>query len=118
MRLNYSSIAKFIYSNLCLYWNLHFSSWVFSILGHIICSFKCYLKFKNVSSGVDDNGAGVAAMLEVAKQLTSMDLQGQKRKNTIFFVSFDHEESGKRYYNCSRIFLFIIFFDKRVLINI
>lgn len=39
--------------------------------------------------GVDDNGAGVAAMLEVIRQITQM---GTKRKNTIMFVSFDGEE--------------------------
>ena len=44
---------------------------------------------------MDDNGAGVAAMLEVARQLTEMNKQGVKRQNTIFFVSFDIEEQGK-----------------------
>ncbi|XP_060599515.1 uncharacterized protein YfbL-like [Ruditapes philippinarum] len=44
------------------------------------------------TKGVDDNGAGVAAMLEVAKQLTGQNKQGVTRKNTIIFVSFDLEE--------------------------
>ncbi|XP_060597493.1 uncharacterized protein YfbL-like isoform X2 [Ruditapes philippinarum] len=46
------------------------------------------------TKGVDDNGAGVAAMLEVAKQQTGQSKQGVKRKNTIIFVSFDLEEQG------------------------
>ncbi|XP_060603516.1 uncharacterized protein YfbL-like isoform X2 [Ruditapes philippinarum] len=46
------------------------------------------------TKGVDDNGAGVAAMLEVAKQLTGQNKQGVTRKNTIIFVSFDLEEEG------------------------
>ena len=43
---------------------------------------------------MDDNGAGVVAMLEVAKQLTAMNKKGVKRKNTVIFVSFDIEEQG------------------------
>lgn len=46
------------------------------------------------SAGVDDNGAGVVAMLDVARQLTEMNKQGTKRNNTIIFVSFDIEEQG------------------------
>ena len=42
--------------------------------------------------GVDDNGAGVAAMLEVVRQVTDANKKGVKRKNTIMFVSFDAEE--------------------------
>lgn len=42
--------------------------------------------------GVDDNGAGVAAMLEVVRQVTEANKQGTKRKNTIMFISFDAEE--------------------------
>lgn len=45
-----------------------------------------------ISKGVDDNGAGVAALLEVAKQLGSQNKKGIKRKNTVMFVSFDLEE--------------------------
>ena len=44
---------------------------------------------------MDDNGAGVVAMLEVAKQLTAMNKKGVQRKNTVIFVSFDIEEQGK-----------------------
>ena len=46
-------------------------------------------------SGVDDNGAGVAAMLEVIRQITDMNKKGTKREYTIIFVSFDLEEYGK-----------------------
>ncbi|XP_052102073.1 uncharacterized protein LOC127735795 isoform X3 [Mytilus californianus] len=46
------------------------------------------------SKGVDDNGSGVAAMLEVVRQLTNINNSGYKRKNTIIFVSFDLEEYG------------------------
>lgn len=42
--------------------------------------------------GVDDNGAGVAAMLEVIRQVTESNKQGTKRQNTIMFISFDAEE--------------------------
>ncbi|XP_045168396.2 uncharacterized protein YfbL-like isoform X1 [Mercenaria mercenaria] len=44
------------------------------------------------TKGVDDNGAGVAAMLEVARQLGSQNKQGVKRNNTVIFASFDLEE--------------------------
>ena len=47
-----------------------------------------------IFEGVDDNGAGCAAMLEVARQLTEMNV---KRQNTIIFVSFDVEERSN---NC------------------
>ena len=43
---------------------------------------------------MDDNGAAVVSMLEVARQLTEMNRQGLKRLNTIIFVSFDIEEQG------------------------
>lgn len=46
-------------------------------------------------SDVDDNGAGVAAMLEVIRQITDMNKKGTKRGNTIIFASFDLEEDGK-----------------------
>ncbi|CAC5425943.1 unnamed protein product [Mytilus coruscus] len=48
----------------------------------------------STSKGVDDNGSGVAAMLEVVRQLTNINNSGYKRKNTIIFVSFDLEEYG------------------------
>ncbi|KAL3832727.1 hypothetical protein ACJMK2_024343 [Sinanodonta woodiana] len=41
----------------------------------------------NVSSGVDDNGSGLAAMLEVAKRASTLE-----RQNTVIFISFDLEE--------------------------
>lgn len=44
------------------------------------------------SPGVDDNGAGVAALLEVIRQVTNANKQGTKRQNTIIFASFDGEE--------------------------
>ncbi|XP_060580482.1 uncharacterized protein LOC132737238 [Ruditapes philippinarum] len=44
------------------------------------------------TKGVDDNGSGVAAMLEVAKQLSGQNKRGVKRNNTIIFVSFDLKE--------------------------
>ncbi|XP_071175932.1 uncharacterized protein YfbL-like isoform X1 [Mytilus edulis] len=46
------------------------------------------------TKGVDDNGAGVAAMLEVVRQLTDRNKNGVKRKNTMIFVAFDLEEYG------------------------
>lgn len=46
------------------------------------------------TKGVDDNGAGVAAMLEVVRQLTDRNRNGVKRKNTMIFVAFDLEEDG------------------------
>ncbi|XP_063439139.1 aminopeptidase YwaD-like isoform X1 [Mytilus trossulus] len=46
------------------------------------------------TKGVNDNGAGVAAMLEVVRQLTDRNRNGVKRKNTIIFVAFDLEEYG------------------------
>ena len=51
---------------------------------------------------MDDNGAGVVAMLEVAKQLTAMNKKGVKRKNTVIFVSFDIEEQGTCSFQLSR----------------
>ncbi|KAK3587896.1 hypothetical protein CHS0354_014408 [Potamilus streckersoni] len=48
------------------------------------------------SPGVDDNGSGVAAMLEVAKRAKILD-----RLNTAIFVSFDMEEddlTGSRFF--------------------
>ncbi|KAH3706178.1 hypothetical protein DPMN_065559 [Dreissena polymorpha] len=43
----------------------------------------------NITKGVDDNGSGCAALLEVARQMTSV---GSKRKHTVIFAAFDHEE--------------------------
>ena len=40
-------------------------------------------------SGVDDNGSGSAALLEVARQMTSLE---SKRKHTVIFTAFDREE--------------------------
>jgi len=54
-------------------------------------------------SGVDDNGAGVAAMLEVIRQITDMNKKGTKRGNTIIFASFDLEEDRKLNRNLSKI---------------
>lgn len=51
--------------------------------------------------GVDDNGAGVAAMLEVVRQVTDANKQGTKRQNTLFFASFDGEELGKFNVSCT-----------------
>ena len=48
------------------------------------------LKFKLI--GVDDNGAGVAAILEVARQLH--DERKSSRENTLIFISPDLEEAG------------------------
>ena len=45
-----------------------------------------------IFEGVDDNGAGCAAVLEIARQLTS---KGMKRQNTILFIGFDVEERSK-----------------------
>ena len=45
--------------------------------------------------GVDDNGSGVAAMLEVVRQVTKINSRGTKRQNTIMFLSFDAQELGK-----------------------
>jgi hypothetical protein len=44
--------------------------------------------FQFTISGVDDNGAGVAAMLEVIRQITDTNKKGTKRGNTIIFASF------------------------------
>ena len=52
----------------------------------------------NITSGVDDNGAGCAAVLEVARQITEMDISGMKRQNTIIFISWDVEEMCKYEY--------------------
>ena len=49
----------------------------------------------NITAGVDDNGAGCAATLEVARQITEMDMAGKKRQNTIIFISWDVEEMCK-----------------------
>lgn len=46
----------------------------------------------NTSPGVDDNGSGVAAMLEVARQIVDQNKNGIKRNNTIIFLSPDLEE--------------------------
>ena len=55
----------------------------------------------NTTKGVDENGSGVAALLEVTRQITDMNKQGTKRGNTIIFVSFDLEEEnqfGSKYF--------------------
>ncbi|KAH3706175.1 hypothetical protein DPMN_065556 [Dreissena polymorpha] len=43
----------------------------------------------HVTKGVDDNGFGSAALLEVARQMTSLE---SKRKHTVIFTAFDREE--------------------------
>lgn len=48
----------------------------------------------DITSGVDDNGAGVAAMLEVARQLGDQNAKGVKRNNTMVFLAPDLEEYG------------------------
>ncbi|XP_052059971.1 uncharacterized protein LOC127700504 isoform X4 [Mytilus californianus] len=48
----------------------------------------------NTTKGVDDNGSGVVAMLEVARQITTMNRKGTKRKNTIMFAAFDLKEQN------------------------
>lgn len=45
-------------------------------------------------SGVDDNGSGVAALLETAKIICRQNKEGKTRQNTIIFASFDLEEYG------------------------
>lgn len=54
------------------------------------------------TKGVDDNGSGVAAMLEVSRQLGSENKKGMKRKNTVMFVAFD---LGEYNYIGSHIFI-------------
>lgn len=44
---------------------------------------------------VDDNGAGVAAMLEVARQMGNQTVNGVKRSNTMIFLASDLEEYGR-----------------------
>ena len=44
------------------------------------------------SPGADDNGSGMAALLEVARMITSA---GCGFQNTIIFVAFDLEELGR-----------------------
>jgi len=58
--------------------------------------------------GVDDNGSGVVAMLEVARQLSEMNKKGIKRKNTILFAAIDLEEYGMR---CINIFLMAVLWE-------
>ena len=48
----------------------------------------------NTTKGVDENGSGVAALLEVTRQITELNKNGTKRGNTIIFVSFDLEEEN------------------------
>ncbi|VDI75551.1 Hypothetical predicted protein [Mytilus galloprovincialis] len=48
----------------------------------------------NTTKGVDDNGSGVVTMLEVARQITTMNRKGTKRKNTIMFAAFDLKEEN------------------------
>lgn len=64
----------------------------FGKLNDRILGVEAHYDTVNVSSGVDDNGAGVAAMLEVVRQVTDANKQGTKRQNTLFFASFDAEE--------------------------
>ena len=59
---------------------------------HWLKYFSCFY-----AKGVDDNGSGIAAMLEVVRQLTNGSSQGVKRKNTILFIAFDANELGKQY---------------------
>ena len=49
----------------------------------------------NTTKGVDENGSGVAALLEVTGKIMEMNKQGTKRGNTIIFVSFDLEEENQ-----------------------
>lgn len=49
-----------------------------------------------VHLGVDDNGSGLAVMLEVARAITEARC---RLNHTLMFVAFDHEE------NVSEIFL-------------
>ncbi|XP_052796151.1 uncharacterized protein LOC128228718 [Mya arenaria] len=48
----------------------------------------------NITKGVDDNGSGVTAMLESLRQIAAGNKGGKRRKNTIIFMAFDHEEYG------------------------
>ncbi|KAH3799038.1 hypothetical protein DPMN_152642 [Dreissena polymorpha] len=48
----------------------------------------------DISPGVNDNGSGMAALLEVARLLTDQHKKGFRRNNTIIFVAFDLEESS------------------------
>ncbi|GFW38860.1 transposable element Tc1 transposase [Trichonephila clavipes] len=43
------------------------------------------------SNGVDDNGSGLAVMLEVARAITEAHC---RLNHTLMFVAFDHEENG------------------------
>lgn len=43
------------------------------------------------TNGVDDNGSGLAVMLEVARAITEARC---RLNNTLMFVAFDHEEDG------------------------
>ena len=62
------------------------------VICHLLNLIKVLICF---DIGVDDNGSGVVAMLDVARQLTEMNRRGVKRNNTIIFMSFDIEEQGK-----------------------
>ncbi|XP_052803188.1 uncharacterized protein LOC128233515 isoform X2 [Mya arenaria] len=44
------------------------------------------------SSGVDDNGSGMAAMFEVARQIDEHRQKGEQINNTVIFMAFDLEE--------------------------
>lgn len=46
--------------------------------------------------GVDDNGSGMAALLETARQIGTANMNGVIRNNTIIFVAFDLEEYGTK----------------------
>ena len=54
---------------------------------------QCYrcdtAEFCFLSKGVDDNGSGLAAMLEAATQVSDAIRGGTKMTNTIIFVAFD-----------------------------
>ncbi|XP_052796183.1 aminopeptidase S-like isoform X2 [Mya arenaria] len=51
-----------------------------------------------ITKGVDDNGSGVTAMLESLRQIAAGIQGGKRRKNTIIFMAFDHEEYDDQYY--------------------
>lgn len=61
-----------------------FSISFFYIIIHVYCP------------GVDDNGSGMAALLETARQIGTANMNGVIRNNTIIFVAFDLEEYGTK----------------------
>ncbi|XP_052796216.1 aminopeptidase S-like [Mya arenaria] len=48
----------------------------------------------DITKGVDDNGSGVTAMLESLRQIAAGNQGDNRRKNTIIYMAFDHEEYG------------------------